>query len=298
MSGSCAAVWSVTRSNASPSPRQLRHDLGGVAEQAHREGTALARGGPHPLQRVVERLGRLVQIPRLEPPPDPLRIDLDAEDRRAGERRRQRLRAAHPAETGGQDRPPCEVGGAEVLLAGRHERLVRALQNSLAADVDPAARRHLAEHRQAERLEPAELVPGRPARDEQRVRDQDARSRRARPEDADRLAALDEQGLVVAEREQRPDERAQRLRVAGSLARAAVDDELLGPLRDLRIEVVQQHSQRRLRRPRARVQLGATRRADRREIAAERLDRRVERPRGAQRCSSACRWRVRTRHQV
>ena len=160
-------------------PRQLRHDLGGVAEQADRERPALARGGPHARERVVERLGRLVQVPRLEPAPDPLGIDLDAEDRRARERRRQRLRAAHPAEPGGQDRPPGEVGRAEVLLARRDERLVGALQDPLAADVDPAARRHLAEHRQAERLEPAELVPGRPARDEQRVRDQDARSGRA-----------------------------------------------------------------------------------------------------------------------
>jgi hypothetical protein len=224
--------------------RQLRHDLGGVAEQADRERTALARRGPHTLQRLFQRFGSLVQVTRFEPPPDPLGVDLDAQDRRTRERGGQRLRAAHSAETRGQDRPPREVGGAEVLLTGSHERLVGALQDALAADVDPASRSHLAEHRQAESLEPAELVPGGPARDEQRVRDQDARSSGARPEDSDRLAALNEQRLVVAERQQRADERAQRLGIPRRLSRAAVDDELLGPLGDLRVEIVQQHSQR------------------------------------------------------
>ena len=90
----------------------------------------------------------------------------------------ERLRAAHPAEPGGEDRPAGEVGGAEVLLGRRREGLVRALEDPLRADVDPAPGRHLAEHRQPERLEPAELVPGRPARDEHRVRDQHARRAR------------------------------------------------------------------------------------------------------------------------
>ena len=115
---------------------------------------------------------------------------------------------------------PAEVGRAEMLLARGGERLVRPLQDSLRADVDPAARGHLAEHRQAQRLEPAELVPRRPAGHEQRVRDQHARRPVVRPEDADRLAALDEQRLVVAELEQRADDCAQRLVVARGLARS------------------------------------------------------------------------------
>ena len=80
---------------------------------------------------------------------------------------------------------------------------------------------------------------------------------------ADRLAGLDEQRLVVAEPEQRADDRLQRLVRARRAAGAAVDDEVLGPLRDLGIEVVEQHPQRRLGRPRARVQLGPARRAHR-----------------------------------
>ena len=137
-----------------------------------------------------------------------------------------------------------------MLLAGRRKRLVRALEDPLGADVDPAPGRHLAEHRQALGLEPPELVPGRPARHEQRVRDQHARRSRMRPQHADGLPALHEQRLVVAEREQRADDRAQCVVVARSLPRAAVDDEVLRPLGDLGVEVVQQHPQRSLRRPR------------------------------------------------
>src|SRR6185312_14061108 len=54
----------------------------------------------------------------------------------------------------------------------------------------------------------------RPARHEERVRDQHARRRRCRPEHADGLAALDEQRLILGERQERPDERAERREVA------------------------------------------------------------------------------------
>ncbi len=60
--------------------------------------------GADPSDRVVDGVRDLVEVARLEPPLDAGRVDLDAEDRRAGHRRRQRLRAAHAAETGGQDR--------------------------------------------------------------------------------------------------------------------------------------------------------------------------------------------------
>src|SRR5919198_6752622 len=112
--------------------------------------------------------------------------------------------------------------------AGRGERLVRALEDPLCADVDPTSGRHLPEHRQALGLEPPELVPGRPARHEERVGDQDARRATMRAEDADGLAALDEERLLLAELEQRAHDRAQSVMASRRLAGAAVDDELLG----------------------------------------------------------------------
>ena len=81
----------------------------------------------------------------------------------------------------------------------RGERLERALQDALRADVDPRAGGHLAVHHQAARLELAEVAPRSPSSaDEVRVRDQHARRVGVRPEDADRLARLHEQRLVVA----------------------------------------------------------------------------------------------------
>ena len=172
---------------------------------------------------------------------------------------------------------PAQVGRAEMLLAGRRERLVRALEDPLGADVDPAPGGHLPVHRQAQGLEPPELVPRRPARHEQRVRDQHAWRSRMRPQHTDGLPALHEQRLVLSEREQRADDRAQCVVVARSLPRTAVDDQVLRPLGDLGVEVVQQHSQGGLRRPRSGVQLGAARRPDVAQVAAQRLDRLVER---------------------
>ena len=179
-------------------PRKLGHDVRRVAEEPHRQPPAVVRRRADERDRLVDRLGRLVEIARLQPALDPRRIDLDAEDGPVEQRGRQRLRATHPAEAGRQHRAPAKVLLSEVLLGRGRERLVRPLEDSLRADVDPAACGHLAEHRQPERLQPAELVPRRPAGHEHRVRDQHARRLRVRPEDPDRLAALDEHRLVVA----------------------------------------------------------------------------------------------------
>ncbi|HEX2304090.1 MAG TPA: hypothetical protein VHH57_10750, partial [Gaiella sp.] len=76
-----------------------------------------------------------------------------------------------------------------------------------------------------------------------------------RSKHADRLAALDEQRLVLTQSQQAAHKRSKRVRIARRLPGAAVDDELLRALCDLGVEVVQQHPERRLRRPRPRVQL-------------------------------------------
>src|SRR5581483_1650344 len=85
-------------------------------------------------------------------------------------------------------------------------------------------------------------------------------------------------------------------------AGAAVDDERLRVLGDLGVEVVEEHPERRLGRPGPRVELRAPRRVDVREVAAQRLDRRRDRSRGAHwlpassRACSRSRWRQ--RHQL
>ena len=125
-------------------------------------------------------------------------VDVDAERDAAAHRHRERLRAAHAAEPGGHDEAAAQAA-AESLPRHRLEGLEGALQDALGADVDPRPRGHLPVHGQPHGLEPPELLPRRPARHEQRVGDQHARCQLVRAGDADRLARLHQQGLVVAQ---------------------------------------------------------------------------------------------------
>ena len=70
-----------------------------------------------------------------------------------------------------------------------------------------------------------------------------------RLEHADRLAGLHEHRLVALEAREGADHRVERRPVAGGLAGAAVDDQLVGMLGDVGVEVVHQHPQRGLLRP-------------------------------------------------
>ena len=151
-----------------------------------------------------------------------------------------------------------------VPAADLDEGLVGALNDALAADIDPRAGGHLAVHHQAEPIELVEMVPGRPVRHEVGIGDQHARRVGMGAEDADRLAGLDEQRLVGLEPAQRRDDAVEAFPVARGAADAAIDDELARPLRHLRIEVVHQHPERRFGEPALGGDLGAARGADRR----------------------------------
>src|SRR5450756_2913972 len=163
--------------------------------------------------------------------------------------------------SGGEDHPPAQRP-AEVLPGQLRERLVRALEDPLGPDVDPGAGRHLPVHHQAGPFQLAEVLPGRPLPHEVRVRDQDPGRPRMRPEDADRLAGLDEQRLVIGEHAQLADDRVERLPGARRPAGPAVDDERVGVLGDLGVQVVHEHPEHRLLLPTAAGELGAARRAD------------------------------------
>ena len=157
--------------------QQLGEHLGGVRAHGRRDSARRSRFARTAARdRVGEVVGLLVEVARLEPAPDPVAVDLDAQRHALVHRHRQRLRAAHPAEPGGErDRPGQRA--AEAPPRDLREALVGALHDALAADVDPGAGGHLAVHRQPEVLEPAELVPGRPLR----ARGSSSRSARAAP---------------------------------------------------------------------------------------------------------------------
>jgi hypothetical protein len=99
------------------------------------------------------KVGRLfVQVARLQPEIDAALLAFDHQAAGAGEGRRQRLRAAHAAQAG-RENPASGRSAPEVAPAGLDEGLVGALHDALAADVDPGAGGHLAEHHQALAIE-------------------------------------------------------------------------------------------------------------------------------------------------
>ena len=93
-------------------PHELGVDVGGVAQQADRERLATVGGGRGPAQGLVERLGRAVDVAGLEAALDAHGVDLDAQRHAARHGHRQRLRAAHAAEAGGEHEPTRKVAPA------------------------------------------------------------------------------------------------------------------------------------------------------------------------------------------
>jgi len=144
-----------------------------------------------------------------------------------------------------------------VLPGHGGEGLIRALQDSLRPDVDPASGGHLAEHGQPHGLQPAELVPGRPPGDDEGIGDEDARRFLVGFEDGHGLSGLDGQRLVVIEVPEALDEGPETFPVPGRFSRSAVDDELLGLLGNLGIEVVHQHAEGGFLGPSFGLELGA-----------------------------------------
>ena len=241
---------------------QRREDVRGIADKADRQRPLGISRLDRQRERLVDVGGLGVEVAVGDAPVDAALVAVDADRNALVHGHRERLGATHAADACGErDRPG--QGAAELLLRNRAERLVCALQDALRADVDPRACGHLAVHRQPRRLQLAELLPIRPVTNEIRVRDQYARRPDVCPEDADRLSGLDQQGLVVLEIAQRAHDRVERGPAARRPAGAAVDDEILGVLGDLGIEVVHQHAQRGFLLPTLAGQRRAARGADR-----------------------------------
>ena len=252
-------------------PRQLGQHVGRVAFE--RDGSRHARLLPllDALERVVEVRRPLVDVTRRQAALDAGRIDFDDERDPAVHRHGERLRAAHATEAGGHDEPAAQRA-AEVASRQLGERFVRALQNALGADVDPAAGGHLPVHRQAAIFEIAEMRPRRPGRHEQGVGDEDARRPRVRAEDGDRFAGLHDERFIVLEPVQRRDDGVEGRPAARRASRSAVDDEIVGTFGDLRVEVVHQHAERGFLRPSFAGDRRASRRADMAAEGAHRAD--------------------------
>ena len=246
---------------AHAAPHQLGQYLGGIAAQRHRHGATRLGITRDAGQRVVHVGGLFVDITGAQAEVDAGLLAFDRQRAGAGQRRRQRLRAAHAAQARGQHPAAGEL--AVVMLAPRlDEGLVGALHDALAADVDPTAGGHLPIHGQAFGVEFVEMLPGGPMRHQVGICDQYARRVGVGLEHAYRLARLHQQGLVVLQALERLDDLVVAIPIARGAADAAIDHQFLGILRDVRIEIVHQHAQRRLGQPALGGELVAARRAD------------------------------------
>ncbi len=79
-----------------------------------------------------------------------------------------------------------------------------------------------------------------------------------RAKDSDGLSRLDQQCFVVLERLQLAHDRVETRPVAGSLARTAVDDEIVRSFRYVGVQVIHQASKRRFLMPSFAIQLCAS----------------------------------------
>ncbi|MNH97868.1 hypothetical protein D3C73_505750 [compost metagenome] len=197
---------------------QFRENFCGVTQQGDGNRFTFFGVFVDARQGVVEVFGLLVDVTAFQAEIDADLLAFDVQRASAGEGCRQRLRTTHAAQTGGEDPLAGEVV-VVVLATGFNEGFVGALNDALAADVDPAAGGHLAVHGQAFGVEFVEVLPARPVWHQVGVGDQDARGIAMSLEYADRLAGLHQQGLVVVQVGQALDD----LVVALPVTRGATD---------------------------------------------------------------------------
>ena len=199
-SGSCALVWSVRTSGTMPRRASSGQHVGAVAHQAHRDRLPAPARVLAAFQRLVEVAGHAVAVARLQALLDARRDPprCPGSTRRSWSRPAVARRPCRPC----RPRPPASRASVppKCLSRRRRERLVRALHDALAADVDPRPRRHLAVHHQAQPLQPrnSSQFDQCPTRLELAISTRGAYVVRA--EDAHRLARLHQQRLVVFER--------------------------------------------------------------------------------------------------
>ena len=177
--GSCAEVWSVTASGRMPRLNHFREDAQPrypTDRQTMLHGhcrIASFKNGPCASFRVA---AFLIEVAGTQPEVDPALLAFN----HALSRRRPWWPQAvvlHPFLRGpGSSVSIFPLRSPPIVLPPHfHECLVRALDNSLAGDVDPGPGRHLSEHHQALAIEFIEVLPVGPGRHQVGVGDQHPR---------------------------------------------------------------------------------------------------------------------------
>ena len=248
-------------------PDELGQDFGCIAQKPDRLRLARLRPARDHVERLVEARRLLVDVTGALAKIDPRLVALDGKAARPRHHRRQRLRTAHAAEP--CRKYPLTFKVAAIMLPARlHERLVRALHDTLRADIDPRPGRHLAVHHEPLLIELVEMAPVRPVRDEIGIGDQHPRRILVRAEHAHRLARLHEQRLLLGQALEARDDPVEIGPSPRCAPDPAIDDEFVRVLRYVGVEIVHQHPHRRLGRPLLRSDLGSARRTDFADVVA------------------------------
>ena len=159
------------------------------------------------------------------------------------------LCAGHAAEARRDEQPSGEVAAfrdAELETARVQERVERAVDDALRADVHPASGGHLAVVCDAQRGGAVEILLIVECADHQSVRDDAARRQLMRPEQPERVAGHDDQCLLVGHDLEIFADQTVLHPVLADLSGLAVGDKLIGIERDVEIQIVVDHH---LKRP-------------------------------------------------
>ena len=196
------------------------------------------------LKDMVEVVGALMHPALVQSRLDTRLVDLGDDADSTRDLGRLRLGTAHAAEARAHEEMAREVAvlwHAEVLAARVQERIVRAVHDALRADVHPAARRHLAVIGDAHFLGDFPVLLVVELADHERIRDDHARRRRLGFKEAQRVAGLHDQRLVIRHDFQVLFDETVLHPVLADAARLAVGDELVGIEANLEIEVIVNH---------------------------------------------------------
>ena len=136
-----------------------------------------------------------------------------------------------------------------MLTPGLDKGFVGALNNALAADIDPRPRGHLSIHRQTAFIEFIEVIPIRPMGHQIGIGDQHTGGVRVGLKDANGFARLHQQCLIVFQCLQRCDDLIEIIPGPRRPANAAIDNQLMRVLGHVGMQVVHQHAHRRFRQP-------------------------------------------------
>ena len=247
---------------------QFGQEFGCIATDGNGHGLFALGVMGNPLQRLVQIGCLFVHVACAQPEVDAGLLALNVERASARKSGGQGLCTPHAAQAGGQN-PATRQVAMEVLATRFHKGFVGALDDALAANVNPAASRHLAVHHQACAIQFIEVLPGGPLGHQIGIGNQHPRRARVGAKHAHRFARLHQQGLVRLEFAQRIQNGIEAGPVARRFANAAVHHEFIGVFCHGRIQVVLDHAVGRLDFPIGTVQGAAMRRPHRSRLGIQ-----------------------------